>query len=84
MVHGIVYEMVKAEMLTIYNAPCTEYLEACSKTLSTSFFLSLGEQFDNDIHKLQLEVYRQHDLTHDFNHDFYASLDFLKVDPTTI
>ena len=81
--HGIVYEMVKEEMLTIYSAPCTEYLEACSKTLSTSFYLSLGEYFDNDIHKLQLEIHRQHDLAHDFNHEFHASLDFLKVDSST-
>ena len=36
---GVVYEMVKPEMLTQFYEPSPAYLEACSKTLMASRYL---------------------------------------------
>ena len=72
--------MVNQEQLIQYNSPSLPYLEACSKTLSTGLYLENGSaHYESDVNMIKLEVIRQIDMQRDFIHEFYASVDFLKV-----
>ncbi|TNV75556.1 hypothetical protein FGO68_gene14365 [Halteria grandinella] len=81
MVDGIVYEMIKPEMLVQYTNPSPAYLEACSKTLSTNIYLSQPHRkpYSTAAHKIKLEVWSQPTTKFEFMHEAEASVDFLQI-----
>lgn len=72
---GEVYIIIDATFIEMYKKPSADYLNAVVKTLSASLFLRNGP-FEEKKHEIKLKVFNGAEVTLDFIHNAYASMDF--------